>query len=160
MPAIGSGSVTQFFLYDVAEAIDLAAVRRLVTDTAQVRVAPKPLTPPYIQYRDPPVSIDGEVLGMPSIQRFDVRFKMFEYGVVSLALTQPVPDGWERLLMEAPGWHDDPALTASAEQFCRALMERLQPALVRPRSDLLSEDYLVITATQLDDAATAERLLA
>jgi hypothetical protein len=160
MPAIGSGTVTQFFLYDVAEAIDLAEVRRLVTAAAEVRVAPKPLTPSYIQYRDPPVSFDGETLSMPAIQRFDVRVKMFDYGVISLALTQPVPDSWERLLVEAPGWHDDPALTASAEQFCRELMERLRPALSRPRSDLLSEDYLVIAATQLDDTATAERLLA
>jgi hypothetical protein len=160
MPAIVAGSVTQFVLYDVAEAIDLAAVRRQIGSTADARVAPKPLTPSYIQYRDPPVSIDGELLGVASIEGFDVRFKLFDYGVVSLALTQPIHDSWDRLLAQAPRWLDDPTLLNAGERACRDVVDRLGPSVLRPRSDLLSEDYLVISVTQLEDSKSADELIA
>ena len=160
MPAIASGWVTAFFLYDVAEAIDLAGVSRLIGATAPVRMAPKPPTPPYLQYKHPPISIDGQAVGMGEIGGFHVRFKAFDYGVVSVALTRPVPATWDALLAEGLPWHDDARLAADAERFCRALVERLQPAILHPRTEFLSEDYLVFAATRLADGATAEALLA
>jgi hypothetical protein len=160
MSTLTSGSVTQFFLYDVAEAIDLSAVRRLIGSAAPARIAPKPPTPPYIQYVNPPISIDGHVVGMGRIEEFDVRFKAFDYGVVSLALTAAVPNTWDRLLVEAPRWHDDATVAAAAEQCCRAFVERLSPAISRPRAEtLLSEDYLVVTATGFSDPVTADDLM-
>ena len=82
MAAPVSGTVHAFFLYDVAEAIDLAAVQRLVGSTVQTRLAPKPTTPPYVQYQQPPVAIDGHVVGMADNGGFQVRFKVFDYGVM------------------------------------------------------------------------------
>ena len=55
----GQQSITAFFLYDVAESIDLAAVTRLVSATVPVLMAPKPQTPSYIAFKPPPISIDG-----------------------------------------------------------------------------------------------------
>jgi hypothetical protein len=160
MPTLTSGSVTQFFLYDVAEAIDLSAVRRLIGGAAPARIVPKAPTPPYLQYMNPPISIDGHVVGMGRIEGFDVRFKAFDYGVVSLALTAGLPNTWDRLLVDALRWHDDPTVAAAAEQCCRALVERLSAAVSRPRGELLSEDYLVITATGFSDPVTADDLMA
>src|SRR5687767_9845223 len=120
MAPVATGTVTKFFLYDVAEAFDLARVRTLVGSAAAVRVAPKPPTPPYVQYRHPPVSIDGRDVGVLEIDGFGVRFKIFEYGAVSVALTRSLPDSWERLLDDGVRWHDDPRLAAGAEAACRA----------------------------------------
>jgi hypothetical protein len=159
MHTITAGSVTQFFLYDVADAIDLAGVRRSIDESAPARLTPKPATPPYVQYQNPPISIDGDVVGMSRIEEFDVRFKAFDYGVVSLALTAAVPRTWERLLEEAPRWHDDPSIAAAAERCCRALVTRLSSAISRPREQWLSEDYLVITATAFGGPATANDLM-
>jgi hypothetical protein len=46
-----SGQITAFFLFDVAEAIDLGGVQRAVGAGVKARPAPKPTTPPYVQYR-------------------------------------------------------------------------------------------------------------
>jgi hypothetical protein len=160
MPAIASGWVTAFFLYDIAEAIDLRGVSQLIGATAPVRMAPKPPTPPYLQYKDPPIAFDGRGIGMGDFDGFQVRFKMFDYGVVSVAFTRPIPATWDRLLAEGLDWHDDSSLAAGAERFCRALVDRLRPAIFRPRTEFLSEDYLVFAATRLADGTTAEGLLA
>ena len=62
MPAIVSGTVTKFFIFDVAESFDLAALRALAQSPAPTRVASKTPTPDYVQYRHPPVSIDGRAI--------------------------------------------------------------------------------------------------
>ena len=54
MPAIRSGHVTAFFMYDVADAIDLRTVQSLTTHTVAARLAPGPPTPAYVQYKQPP----------------------------------------------------------------------------------------------------------
>ena len=78
MDGIASGSATAFFLYDVGEAIDLGGVRTLVDATVRAPLTPKVTTPPYIQYRQPPVTIEGRALDMADIDGFRVRFKVFD----------------------------------------------------------------------------------
>jgi hypothetical protein len=159
VPEAASGSVTAFFLYDVAEAIDLPTVTGLVSETAPVQMAPKPHTPSYIQYTHPPVGIDGRAAGMPEVAGFRVRFRLFDYGVISVALTRPTPPEWDRMVAEGLSLHDDAALAADAERQCRALVDRLRPAMSRARAELLSEDYLVFAVTGAD-RAPADDLLA
>ena len=154
-----SGWATGFFLYDVAEAIDLRQVARLIGTATMARVAPKPPAPPYIQYSNPPATIDGQSIGVPSVAGWQLRFKAFDYGVVSVALTRPLPGSWDGLMTEGVGWHDDAELAASAERTCRALLERIQAALTKPRGVFLTEDYLAFTLTHLDGLTTADALL-
>ena len=160
MPAIAAGSITKFLLYDVAEAIDLAVVRRQLTAGSQTQPALKPRIPPYIGLGHLPVSIDGTALGLADVQGFHLRLKAFDYGVVSLALTRPAPHEWSALLADSVRLHDDAELAAAGERACRAALERIAPALVRPRAEWLTEDYLVITATRFEAALTAGELLA
>jgi hypothetical protein len=160
MSNIGAGWVIGFFLYDVAEAINLQIVGRLIGPTTEARMASKPPAPAYVQYTHPPIAIDGAAVGMADLGAWQVRFKVFDYGVVSIALTQPIPSTWKGLLTEGLHWQDDPELSAGAERLCRALVDRLGQALAKPRTELLAEDYLVFVATRLDGAATADALLA
>jgi hypothetical protein len=160
MPTIRAGHVTAFFLYDVAEVIDLQRVRSLIGGAVSARLNPKPTTPPYVQYQQPPLAIDGDAVGMPELDGFKVRFKIFNYGVVSVALTVAIPSTWDELLTRGLQWLDDPSLTADAEAFCRRLMQQLNPALTASRDQLVTEDYVVFAATALDDVQTADALLA
>jgi len=89
-----SGHITAFFLFDVAEAIDLARVQRDLGTGVAARLAPKPTTPPYVQYRQPPITFDGSAVAMPETDGFAVRFKVFDYGVFSVALTRHVEGTW------------------------------------------------------------------
>ena len=50
------GHVTAFFLFEVADAIDLPAVRTAIGATVAARIATLKPTPPYLQYQQPPVT--------------------------------------------------------------------------------------------------------
>ena len=160
MTTIASGWLTALFLYDVAEAIDLSTVNNLIGPTTASRVGPRPPVPAYIQYARPPITIDAHAAQLAPTADWQVRFKVFDYGVVSVALTRPLPASWDDLVAEGLRWDGDPELPIQAERFCRHLLERLRPALSRSRNDLLSEDYLVFAITRLTDVTTADALLA
>lgn len=160
MATIRSGHVTAFFMYDVAEAIDLERVRGLIGGTATAHLTPKPTTPSYVQYQQPPVTVDGDSVGMPELDGFRVRFKMFDYGVMSIALNRPIPGAWTELLARGLRWQEDPRLGADAETLCRRLVVRLRAAMTAQREQLVAEDYLVFTVTDLDQAHSADALIA
>jgi hypothetical protein len=148
MPAIQSGLVAAFYLFDVAEAIDLAAVPALMpARTSAARLAPKPATPAYLQYQSPPpLLIDGESLHAGDLDGFRVRVKLFEYGVVSLALTRPFAGTWADLGDVGQRLLGAGSLDKQAEQLCGRVVERLRPALDHPRATVLTEDYFVFAA--------------
>ena len=64
MAELLSGQVTAFFLFDVAEGVDLPTVRSSVGASAESpRSRPSPAVPAYVQYQDPPVQFDAEAIG-------------------------------------------------------------------------------------------------
>jgi hypothetical protein len=139
------GYITAFFLFDVADAIDLQRVRTEIDATVAARLTTKPAAPPYLQYQQPPLTLDGTVIGAGEVDGCRVRFKAFDYGVVSVALTQTMPDTWEQLLEAAPGWQDNPRLAQAAERLCQELVARIRPAVSGARDVPLDEDYVVFT---------------
>jgi hypothetical protein len=157
MAEILSGSATAFYLFDVADAIDLTKVGRLI-DAVPARLTAKVTTPPYIQYQQPPIAVDGQIVGMPVVDGFRVRFKTFDYGVVSVALTRSLPQTWGQLLADGLLWQENAQLSAAAERCCRALVARLTDAIARPRPEFLTEDYLVFSVTQAGDGVAADAL--
>jgi hypothetical protein len=158
---ITAAEITVFHLFDVADAIDLTAVARLVGAAATpARLAPRPTTPAYVQYAQPPVAFDGETLALPPIESFRVRVKLFDYGVISLALSRGFTGTWVELIGAGQLCIESETLAACAEQRCRAIMAAVQPALARPRARLLQEDYAVFAVNELSTPMTAEELLA
>lgn len=161
---ITSAEITVFQLFDVAEAIDLGFVSRVVGRTAtQSRIAQRPSTPSYIQYAQPPISFDGEMAGVPEIDGLRVRVKVFDYGVISLALVRRTAGSWVEFVADAHRYIENDALAQKAEDACRAIMARLSGAFGRPRERLLSEDYAVFVIHRLDEgldeAWSADELL-
>jgi hypothetical protein len=139
------GQVTALFLFDVADSIDLDAVRRNVAATATAPLSTRPPAPAYLQYAQPPIVIDGAAVGVPDAHGFRVRFKTYDYGVISVALSRSLPASWTELLDAGIGWHDSTTLIADAEALCRQLLERMAGAVSRRRHGFLNEDYLVFT---------------
>ena len=154
------GSITVFYLFDVAEAVDLAAVGPLVGGASvAARLAPKPATPAYVQYAKPPLLLEGEALGIGSIDGLWPRVKLFDYGVISLALTRAFSGTWAELIAIGGPLIDGDPLARDAATCCRRIVERLRPAIVRPRAQFLAEDYVVFVITSLDRPATSEALI-
>jgi hypothetical protein len=156
--SIRSGSITAFYLFDIADEIDLSAVQRVLrTATARARLEPKPYTPAYLQYQTPPLLIEAEALELPEIAACRVRIKVYDYGIVSLALSRPFAGTWDELI--AAGVRVT-GLDAEAAAMCATIAERLTPALVRGRAPDLSEDYVVFAVTELSERMSAEELIA
>jgi hypothetical protein len=158
---IRAAQIVLFYLFDVAETVDLQAIPALVGGPAvPARLAPKPATPAYVQYEKPPLSFDGEAMGLGEVDGFRTRFRVYHYGIVSLALTRPFAGSWGDLVALGPGLVENADLESRAESVCRRAVERLRPALKSPRTSFLSEDYLVYSVNELDQPQTAEQLLA
>jgi hypothetical protein len=86
---IGASQVVLFYLFDIADTVDLQAVPPLVGGGAKAaRLAPKQATPAYVQYDKPPLLFDAEALGLADLEGFHPRFRVYDYGVISLALSR------------------------------------------------------------------------
>lgn len=156
-----SGQVTAFYLYDVAEAADLDAARAVLGGGGQsASFALKPGVPAYVRYQSPPLQCHADALGLVAPDGWALRVKVYDYGVVSLALTRPFRGTWAELVAVSQAVLGTAALDAAAEQTARAAAARLRPALHEPRDTFLSEDYFVFGITSVEGAPTAEALLA
>jgi hypothetical protein len=154
-----SGHITVFFLFDVAEAIDLARLHHELGGVA-ARLAAKPTIPPHVQYRQPPITIDGHIIDRAEADGFSVRFKAFEYGVISVALTRAVSGTWDEWVGWGRSCYENAALPRTAEHLARALVSRAATAVTKLRPDFLAEDYVIFTATQIEDHVSSESLIA
>ena len=60
--------------------------------TVAARLQPKQATRAYVQYEKPPLSFDGEAVGVSDVEGFRPRFCLYDYGIISVALTQRSAD--------------------------------------------------------------------
>ena len=162
MPTIASATITSFYLFDVAEEIDLERLRQLIGGGAAAArfVPPKAGTPSYFQYSLPPLVVDGEAAGVGPIDGFRARLKFFDYGVISLALTQPFAGEWPELIVLSQKYIENDAIEQQAESACRRVVERCAAAMKAGRAKWLTEDYLVFSITSLTPQMTGDELLA
>ena len=160
MADVRSAQIYAFYLFDIAETVDLTAIPSLIGGPAvAARLAPKSATPPYVQYEKPPLSFDGDLIGISDVAGFRPRFRFYDYGVMSLALSRPFSGTWSELIALAQDLIENVELERLAEERCRAVAARLAPALTDLRQEFLSEDYLVFAVHELDRPLTADELV-
>jgi hypothetical protein len=157
---IRTGQIFALYLFDVAEAIELATAASLVGSSTRARLQPKAPTPAYLQYQQPPLLFDGSAVEQTGLEGFQVAFRVFDYGVISLRLSKPFGGTWADLSKTAQTLVENEALERQAELACRRLTQRLGRAVVKPRQTLLSEDYVVFAVNELDRAHPADELVA
>jgi hypothetical protein len=119
---IRAAGITAFYLYDVAEQIDLTALQLTLGAGASAQLQQKTAAPTYLQYQTPPLVIDGDLAGLPAIDGFHARLKFFDYGVVSLALARPFEGSWADLIAVSQAYIENDALEAQAEASVRAIV--------------------------------------
>ena len=140
------GRVHAMYLFEVGDAIDVRAIPTLVDATAPAQLTTKPAAPPYLQYQQPPIVVDGAAIGV-SAGGHRVRFTIYDYGVVSAVVTEPLPESWDDVIDLGQRWQDNPRMLADAERCCRALCGRISPAITAPRESYLWEDYVIFVIT-------------
>ena len=147
---IRAGQIVLFYLFDVANTIDLQVISRLIGGATAAKLLPKQATPPYIQYDKPPLSFDGEVVGLHEVDGFKARIRLYDYGVVSIALTRPFSGSWGDLVGLGQTLIESDELEQRAEAMCQTIVERTRAALIGLRATYVEEDYLVYVVNELD----------
>jgi hypothetical protein len=158
---IRAAQIVLFYLFDVAETIDLQLIPGLIGGpTVAARLAPKQATPAYVQYDNPPVSFDGDAVDVGDVDGFHPRFRVYDYGIISVALTRPFSGAWSELVALGQTLIENDDFEPRAERLCRTVADRLRPALNDYREQYLTEDYLVYVVDELDGPLSADDLLA
>lgn len=156
-----SGQLCAFHLFDVAESVDLPRLASMLgSATEPARFIARPAAPPYVQYQQPPLHVDADALELPRLDGWQTRLKIFDYGVVSVAATRPFTGSWDDLVAIGGHVFADASLERVAERQCRALLDRVQPALRQSRERFLSEDYFVFSLDADTTPMTVDALLA
>jgi hypothetical protein len=107
---IRAGQIFALYLFDVAEAIDLAAAASLVGGSTRARLEAKGPTPAYLQYQQPPLLFEGSAVEQATLEGFQTAFRVFDYGVISLRLSKPFFGTWSDLSATAQTLVENEAL--------------------------------------------------
>jgi hypothetical protein len=166
---VGAGHVTALRLYDIAYAIDLKRAETLWAAHAARAAERRRLTgtpPTAMAFGDPPLALQ-----LPSIElavggrsvSTTVTARLYDFGVVSLALTLPVAElpwsGFVALvnqLEQAVG----PGAAGPWPALLEAVRTPIARALDRPTDKIMEEDYLIGVVNRLSEPLSAEALLA
>jgi hypothetical protein len=161
VPAITSATITAFYLFDVAEQIDLGRLRTAIGGRAtDARLPTKVTAPSSLQYTTPPVVVDGQSIDIHDVDGFSLRVKFFDYGILSLALSRPFAGEWPELIGLGQIYLENEELEQRAETIARHLLERFAASLTDARTTFLTEDYLVYSVASLETRTTADELIA
>ncbi len=158
MLEIAAGAVRAYFLFDVADTIDLSRMTALgVDDRAPAALPLRRQAPPYLQFPVPPL-----VANLPQAD-FDalsgsVRLKLYDYGVVSLRLTFPARGSWNDLTSLAERARSDERIAKFAEATVERICDENALALDE-RHPALVEDYFIVEVESFEESLNAETLV-
>jgi hypothetical protein len=162
---VAAGFVRAYFLFDVADTIDLTKAGALRTQSRasgeQSRAAAAlPLRPhaqPYLQFPVPPLVAN---LGDESFDalRCSVRLKLYDYGVVSLRLSFPAAGSWGDLTSLVERARTDERMARFAQAAVGRICDEYAAALDDRHAPLV-EDYLIVEIDRFGESVDAETLL-
>src|SRR5438105_1061741 len=168
-PRVQAGALIALRLYDVAYSIDLDKVERLggaQSPGGAARIKLARAEPKAIEYGVPPVEIRlGNVaLQMPlGIGNADATARVYEFGAMSIALRVSVSDiAWPDYV-DASVTFDRSAMHGEAAQQFTELADSvcalIRPAMDRPATHRLEEDYFLSIVQSLDPPLTGDELM-
>jgi hypothetical protein len=161
LPTIAAGAFRAFFVYDVADAVDLRGVRTVRGEgfsRAPLQLRREASTE-FIQY--PVAPLIGR---LPDLEEYGatIRIKIFDYGVVSIRLSVPFAGSWDAYAALARRLRRDGRLAAAARAALDDVLAEIGPTLDDPHDPLI-EDYFVLDVDRFaepTDGATLTTTLA
>jgi len=148
------GSFRALLLYDVADAIDLAALRALINVEPVLReptfTRPAPV---YVRFERPPVLAPLSPVNLSTGHQFQGRVKFYEYGVVSVELEHHFQLDWPQLVALSGAWIGAQEIEEIASGIAMEHVKRVATTLDTPRATWLNEDYYIVHVHEARDAA-------
>jgi len=154
------GSVLVLIQFDVCEEIRLERLQQIFGARKLEHPPLKHPAPGYIRYERPPLVEPIEPLVLDSGERLEGKIKYYDYGVVSVVFELPFSGDWDTLIRLGSRWVWDVDFAGHASRIAREKLKRAAPALVKPYTDWLSEDYFIFHVRQLAGNPTAAELVA
>ncbi|HZD32756.1 MAG TPA: hypothetical protein VE779_13985 [Candidatus Angelobacter sp.] len=157
-PSSLKGSVLGIILYDVCEEIRLEELRRIL-DAKRTAPVFKHATPEYVRFQNPPVVETLDPIQLSGGERVQPQVKYYDYGVVSVLIDRRFEGDWQSLTNLAASWVPNAELERLAEDIVRRRLLKIEPALVRPYEQWLSEDYYVFLLNEVEGRPQGADLL-
>src|SRR4051812_44911499 len=165
LPAILSGTLTLYQLYDIGDAINLDLAQACLAAPTARRRAPVPARQSEsIQIAQPPLRIEigatSVVLG-GLLFAGQLRASIYDLGAVALALELALPRSisWDTVAdLLAAAQSLPPALAGRFTVALDELEAVIRPSVEQPERSPLVEDYSVLLVERLERAAAAEDL--
>lgn len=158
MLEIAGGAVRAYYLFDVADTIDLAKISALDGETRAPASLPlRGDAPPYLQFPVPPLVANlpqAEIDGVACT----VRVKFYDYGVVSLRLSFPATGSWNDLIALTERARSDERIAEYAQSTVMRICDEHATAFDE-RHPPLVEDYLIVEMERFTQAVDAKTLL-
>jgi hypothetical protein len=142
-------------LFDVAEAIDLKALRgSLSTDGHGERASSDESGTPHIRFNHPPVVQRLEDLVASNGDRLTISARFYSFGVVVLQLEVPFKDDWFSLAKTAD-WIERVPETHEKQlaHLLNVVLQRSNSSIHRPTANRLEEQYLIINVANVQNSA-------
>ena len=152
--ALCTGAFQALFLYDIAEEIELSALRGALPATPLPRSPDFKLpAPDYVRFERPPVVEDCEPILLSTGERADVRLRYFEYGVVSLQMVIQFETDWDGVIALSHRWIELGEVEQRALKTVREHVLQLESAVRKPYEAWLDESYYIVGLREVRDAA-------
>lgn len=156
---VASGALRAFYLFDVADTIDLRRLRTVGGEGFSPADLPlrRHTSPAYLQFPTPPLAARLKPATLDDFT-IDRRVKIFDYGVISIRLSIQYEGDFNTLVALSSGMRANLELPALATQTCRDIVTEIGEALDE-QHDPLIEDYFVVRIENLEPATPADDLL-
>lgn len=154
-----SGTFRAQLLFDVAEEIDLDAIRGRFGPAAGRSPTFRLPAPQYVRFERPPVALAGETVRLETGEEFVYTLRFFDYGVVSVELLRQVSGGWEDLLRLCQRLIGSADVEKLAMELARRGAGNVSSALKRPSPTWMSEDYYILHLREVEGVRAAADLL-
>jgi uncharacterized protein YfkK (UPF0435 family) len=167
LPFVAAGHVTALRLFDVANAIDLAAAEKLWSqqDRQGVRSRLTGTPPKAVSFGVPPLALLLPPVTLTlagQAMEAQVSARLYEFGAVTLAVRVPAEalawDDFSALVNEVDAEIGPQAATTLWQELLAQLRAAVGKALERPADSTLEEDYLVATVHQFREPVVAASL--
>ena len=145
-------------LYDACEEIRLTELNKIL-GARRVAQTFKHAAPEYVKFERPPVVEQLEPAQFDGGLILNRQIKYYDYGVLSVVFELPFSGDWDKLVQLGSRWVSDVDFSAHASRIVRQKLERSAPALVKPYTEWLSEDYFIFHVRQIAGISTANELV-
>ena len=156
---IVDGRLFAFVAFDVGFEMDLEKARTLLHGTRVPALRQDRPTPPEVDYPEAPVELNLGEQRLLGDTVAVVTARLFDFGVVSVSFTLPLPAGLEDLAPYGRQLLDQVGLVRLAQAHVDALIPRVAPAVTRLGVADLSEEYFVFQIGELEGRPDPERLV-